>query len=68
MLQANQPTPESHTPMLKGAIYPVTSMDPIVAEVHAIRAKEWDQYGENSQAWFDALLLRQAQRMQQHVS
>ena len=68
MLQTNQPTPESRTPMLNGATYPVTSMDPIVAEVHAIRVKEWNQYGENSQAWFDALLLRQAQRMQQSVS
>ena len=68
MSQTNQSAPESRTPMMYGATYGVTSMDPIVAEVHAIRAKEWNQYGENSQAWFDALLHRQAQRMQQPVS
>ena len=68
MLQANPQVVVPLSSTLSGARYRTTSLDPVVAEVHAIRAKEWEQYGENSQAWFDALLYRQAQRMQQSVS
>ena len=68
MLQTNLHAVEPLSSTVNGAKYRTTSLDPIVAEVHAIRAKEWEQYGENSQAWFDALLYRQAQRVQQSVS
>ncbi len=43
--------------------YTTRSIDPVVADVHAIRAKEWDKYGNDSQAWFDALLNRQSARL-----
>lgn len=61
------------TPINKPPIPPQTvsyttrSIDPVVADVHAIRAKEWDQYGSNTQAWFDALLHNQALRTEQNA-
>ena len=39
------------------------SIDPIVAQVHAVREKQWQLYGEDTRAWFDALLLSQARRV-----
>lgn len=52
---------------LKAASYTTRSIDPVVADVHAIRAKEWDKYGSNTQAWFDALLHHQALRTEQNA-
>jgi hypothetical protein len=52
---------------LKTASYTTRSIDPVVADVHAIRAKEWDKYGSNTQAWFDALLHHQALRTEQNA-
>jgi hypothetical protein len=40
------------------------STESIVARVHAVREQQWHLYGEDTQAWFDALLLSQAQRLQ----
>jgi hypothetical protein len=39
------------------------SIDPIVAQVHAVREQQWQLYGEDTKAWFDALLLSQARRV-----
>jgi hypothetical protein len=39
------------------------SIDPIVAQVHAVREQQWQVYGEDTRAWFDALLLSQARRI-----
>ena len=39
------------------------SIDPIVAQVHALREQQWQVYGEDTRAWFDALLRSQARRV-----
>jgi hypothetical protein len=39
------------------------SLDPIVAQVHTLREQQWQLFGDDSQAWFDALLLSQARRI-----
>ena len=39
------------------------SIDPIVAQVLAVREQQWQLYGEDTRAWFDALLLSQARRV-----
>lgn len=39
------------------------STESIVARVHAVREQQWHLYGEDTQAWFDALLLSQARRI-----
>ena len=39
------------------------SIDPIVAQVHAVREQQWQVYGEDTRAWFDALLRSQARRV-----
>lgn len=49
MLQTDQP-------------YTTASIDPVVAEVHAVRAQEWARYGADTQQWFDDLLRHQAER------
>ena len=40
------------------------SIDPIVAQVHAVREQQWRRYGDDTRAWFDALLQAQARRLE----
>jgi hypothetical protein len=61
----NKPVFQPQTKTQTG--YTTRSIDPVVADVHAIRAKEWDKYGSNTQAWFDALLHHQALRTEQNA-
>jgi DNA-binding protein YbaB len=43
------------------------SIDPIVAQIHALREAEWQVFGEDTRAWFDALLQSQAERTQRQA-
>jgi hypothetical protein len=43
--------------------YTTKSFDPVVAEVHALRAEQWARYGDDTQRWFDDLVQHQAERL-----
>jgi hypothetical protein len=39
------------------------SIDPIVAQVHAVRQAQWEQCGGDMNVWFKSVLASQAQFM-----
>ncbi len=39
------------------------SIDPIVAQVHAVRQAQWDKSGGDMNVWFKSVLASQAQFM-----
>lgn len=41
------------------------SIDPIVAQVHAVRQAQWDKSGGDMNVWFKSVLASQAQFMTQ---
>ncbi len=57
--QANQAPQSAPIPVPASRV----SIDPIVAQVHAVREQQWQVYGEDTRAWFDALLRSQARRV-----